>query len=139
MVYLSPENAKFYETGNGFPCLNAFIPPVKKDDLDTSLSDEPVWQDLGRVFFHRAFPYDSADTFISVTDKEGNEYGIIKNISDFDGNGKEIIEKELKENISPGNYENPLFKRKVRLFLLGNRNQPRKNVLRHARHLPEYR
>ncbi|MGI6716258.1 MAG: DUF1854 domain-containing protein [Eubacteriales bacterium] len=96
VVYLTPENAKFYETENGFPCVNAFIPPVKKDDLDVSASDEPVWQDLGRVFFHRAFPYDSADTFISVTDKEGNEYGIIKNISDFDGNGREIIEKELK-------------------------------------------
>ncbi|MDD4124794.1 MAG: DUF1854 domain-containing protein [Eubacteriales bacterium] len=96
IVYLTPENAKFYETDNGFPCVNAFIPMVKKDDLDTSSSEEPVWQDLSRVFFHRAFPYDSADTFISVTDKDGNEYGVIKSLGDFDGKGRDIIEKELK-------------------------------------------
>ncbi|MBO4794764.1 MAG: DUF1854 domain-containing protein [Clostridia bacterium] len=95
--YLTPENAKFSETANGFPRLEAFIPKVKKDDLEENSGDDtPVWQDLGRVFFHRAFPYDSAENFISVTDKEGNEYGLIRSLSEFDGAGREIIERELK-------------------------------------------
>ncbi|MFA6729950.1 MAG: DUF1854 domain-containing protein [Eubacteriales bacterium] len=96
IIYLSPENAEFYETENGFPCVKAFIPPVKKDDLEEEASKDPVWQDLGRAFFHRAFPFDDAENFISVTDKDGNEYGVIKSLDLFDGAGRDIIEKELK-------------------------------------------
>lgn len=106
MVYFTPENAKFYETENGFPSLNAFIPPVKKDDLESAPTGEPEWQDLGRVFFHRAFPYDQADKFISVTDKDGNEYGVIKALCDFDGHGREMIDKELKRK-----YFTPIIKK----------------------------
>lgn len=95
MVYLTPENAKFYETANGFPCLNAFIPKVKKYDLEEDENKEPVWQDLGRVFFHRAFPYEASDEFISVTDKDGGEYGLIRSLGDFENAGRDIIEREL--------------------------------------------
>ena len=94
--YLTPENARFTESANGFPMLEAFIPKVKKDDLEEDADGSPVWQDLGRVFFHRAFPYDNAQSFISVTDKEGNEYGLIRSLSDFEGKPREIIERELK-------------------------------------------
>ncbi len=106
VIYFTPENAKFYRSKNGFPCLNAFIPQIKKDDLEENVSNEPVWQDLGRVFFHRAFPFDAADTFISVTDKDGNEYGIIKALSDFEGSGSDIIGEELKRK-----YFTPKIKR----------------------------
>lgn len=95
ITYFTPENAVFSRTKNGFPSLRAFIPQIKKDDLEETTSDEPIWQDIGRVFFHRAFPFDSANSFISVTDKDGNEYGMIKNLSDFDGNGQDIIQEEL--------------------------------------------
>lgn len=95
VIYFTPENAKFSKSKNGFPCLEAFIPKVKKDDLEEEVPDEPIWQDLGRVFFHRAFPFDAADTFVSVTDKDGNEYGIIRSLDDFEGSGKDIIAEEL--------------------------------------------
>jgi len=113
IIYFTPDNAKFYKTKNGFAALNAFIPPVNKDDLAPmeggkggpkahgSLYKEegdkaPLWQDLGRVLFHRAFPFDRPDEFISVQDEEGREYGIIKALKDFDGEGREIIDEALK-------------------------------------------
>ncbi len=99
MVFLTPENAKFYKTKNGFVCMNAFLPPVKKDDLEESgvtASKEPLWQDLGRVFFHRAFPFDTPDEFISVLDKDGKEYGVIRRITDFPENDAALIRHELE-------------------------------------------
>ncbi len=115
IIYFTPENARFYKTKNGFAALNAFIPPVNKDDLaiegeekkgkggapSASVYKEegdksPVWQDLGRVLFHRAFPYERPEEFISVQDEEGREYGIIKALSDFDGQGREIIDEALR-------------------------------------------
>lgn len=97
IVYFTPENAVFYETEGGFAALKAFIPKVNKDDLsaEPEKSGENVWQDLGRVLFHRAFPYDRPQEYISVQDEDGREYGIIRNLSDFDGKGREIIDKAL--------------------------------------------
>ncbi len=101
IIYFTPENAKFYKTKNGFAALEAFIPPVVKDDLseeavkDGTEDKTPVWQDLGRVLFHRAFPYARPNEFISVQDEDGKEYGIIKNLADFDGKGREIIDEAL--------------------------------------------
>lgn len=102
IIYFTPENAKFYKTKNGFAALNAFIPPVVKDDLseeavkDGKEDKAPVWQDLGRVLFHRAFPYERPNEFISVQDEDGKEYGIIKNLADFEGKGKDIIDEALR-------------------------------------------
>lgn len=97
IIYFTPENAEFYETENGFAALKAFIPPVKKDDLadDAEGAKEPVWQDLGRVLFHRAFPYEKPDEFISVQDEDGREYGMIRNLADFDGKGRDVVDKAL--------------------------------------------
>lgn len=98
IVYFTPENAVFYETEGGFAALKAFIPKVNKDDLamETEKDGENVWQDLGRVLFHRAFPYDKPDEYVSVQDEDGREYGIIRNLADFDDKGREIIDKALK-------------------------------------------
>ena len=82
--YFNKENSKFYVTETGFVGLNAFMPPVQKDDLDENKTTEPVWQDLGRVYFHRAFPFDLPDKFISVQDRDSKEYGIIKDIANLD-------------------------------------------------------
>ena len=76
-IYFTAENAVFYLTAGGLIGLKAFMPPVGKDDLaeDGESDNSPLWQDLGRVFLHRAFPYDMPDKFISVLDKDGKEYG----------------------------------------------------------------
>ena len=78
-VYFTPENAHFYRTEGGFAALKAYLPA----------------DDLGRVFIHRAFPYDQPDGFISVLDKDSKEHGMIRSISDFDGESAEIINSEL--------------------------------------------
>lgn len=145
IIYFTPENAKFYETKNGFSALRAFVPPINKDDLafagehpahddapmhpmpqggpppmdggpgapppmgggggrrvpiGSVYSEDgdttPVWQDLGRVMFHKSFPFSMPEEYISVQDEDGREYGIIRKLSDFDGNGRDIIEKSLK-------------------------------------------
>jgi hypothetical protein len=96
-IYFTPENAKFYRTKGGLVGLEAFIPPVGKDDLSEEETDNsPVWQDLGRVFLHRAFPYDMPNRFISVLDKDGKEYGMIKDVSLFCGEALDVIQGELK-------------------------------------------
>ena len=64
ITYFTPENAKFYRTPGGFAGLNAFLPKVGADDLKEQEDGECIWQDLGRVFFHRAFPYELPDEFI---------------------------------------------------------------------------
>ena len=100
IIYFNDENARFYRTPNGFAALEAFIPPISENDLkedngDGEGSKNPIWQDLGRVFFHRAFPFDRPNEFVSVTDKESKEYGIIKNIEDLGQESREIINAEL--------------------------------------------
>lgn len=98
ITYLTPDNAKFKLSKNGFLMLEAYLPPVKKDDLDESAEGEenaPVWQELGRVFLHRAFPFDMKDEFISVLDKDGREYGVIRNLNLFDRDVREMLDKEL--------------------------------------------
>ena len=47
------------------------------------------------MFFHRAFPYELPEEFISVLDKDSKEHGIIRRISDFDEESAAIIRAEL--------------------------------------------
>lgn len=93
IVYLTPENAVFSHTKNGFPAMRAFLPPVTDDLTEEKLP--PAWQEFGRVQFHRAFPFDAPDEYISVLDMDGKEYGIIRNLSDFEGETRSLIQKEL--------------------------------------------
>lgn len=93
LTFLTPQNAVFFRTENGFAAMRAFLPP-KTDDL-TQEKLPPEWQELGRVQFHRAFPFDAPEEFISVLDLDGGEYGIIRRLSDFEGEMKELIETEL--------------------------------------------
>ena len=96
LTYLTPENSVFYRTKNGFPAMKAFLPP-EKDDLEDDRPQDPVWQDFGRVFFHRAFPFDAPDEFISVLNKDGKEHGMIRALSEFSAKPEEeqIIREEL--------------------------------------------
>lgn len=95
LTYLDKSNAVFGMTEGGFASLKAFLPPVKEDDLDGKPAGEPVWQELGRVWFHRMFPFETPDEYIAVLDRDGKEYGVIRRLSDFDGEQVEIIKKEL--------------------------------------------
>lgn len=78
--YITPENAEFDITPNGF-----VVAKIGNSDK------------FERVFLSRAFPHDLPDEFISVSDSEQNEFGIIKNIAVFDEKSRDIIKSELEK------------------------------------------
>lgn len=80
LSYLTPANATFAKNGD-FP------------SLTVTAGDEK--EEYERVWLHRVFPFDLAEEFISVQTKDGEEIGIIRRISDFDGDTAEILRAEL--------------------------------------------
>ena len=92
--YLTAENSRFYRTKNGFPALEAVLPKFG-DDLEADTDKTPVKQDLGRVFFHRCFPFETPDEYISVLNKDGREYAMIRNLNELPAEAQEIIRAEL--------------------------------------------
>ena len=92
--YLTAENSRFYRTKNGFPALEAVLPKFG-DDLESNADKTPVKQDLGRVFFHRCFPFETPDEYISVLNKDGREYAMIRDLSEMPAEAQEIIRAEL--------------------------------------------
>ena len=80
IYYITPENSEFQVTPNGFVV-------AKLEGFD----------DFKRVLLSRAFPHDLPDQFISVSDEEQNELGIIKDINIFDAKAKEVIKNELEK------------------------------------------
>ena len=87
-VWLTPENASFFSK-NGFLCLRF----EEKEQ---------------RVFLCRQFPFELLWEFISVLDEDQNEIGIIRRLSDFEDEAKELIETELKRR-----YYTPTIQRIV--------------------------
>ncbi|MBE6648530.1 MAG: DUF1854 domain-containing protein [Ruminococcaceae bacterium] len=104
ITYLNEENAKFYDK-DGFLALKAFIPPKSEYDLEEETVKEPEWQDLGRVFLHRAFPFNNPDKYISVVDISGYEYGMIKDIAEFSEESRNLIMKSLDRKYFMPNIE----------------------------------
>ncbi len=94
IIYLNAENSRFYKTENGFPAMEAIL-PKKGDDLENETDKTPVKQDFGRVFFHRCFPFETPDEYISVLDKEGREYAMIRSLADMPPEAQAIIRGEL--------------------------------------------
>ena len=94
ITYLTAENSRFYRTKNGFPALEAVLPKFG-DDLEADTDKTPVKQDLGRVFFHRCFPFETPDEYISVLNKDGREYAMILNLAEMPEEAQEIIRAEL--------------------------------------------
>ena len=94
ILYLTKDNSRFYLTENGFPAMEAVL-PKRNDDLELFTDTTPVKQDFGRVYFHRCFPFETPDKFISVLDKDGREYGLIEDIDLLDEDAKSIIKSEL--------------------------------------------
>ncbi len=95
MIYLTSENSRFYRTENGFPALEAVIPPIN-DDLEAGGDKTPVKQDLGRIYFHRCFPFETPDEYISVLNKDGREYAMIRDLKQLPAEAVEIINAELE-------------------------------------------
>lgn len=83
ITYLTPENAKFYKTG---------------DFIGLRLTDEQGSEkDMGRVYLHRLFPYTELWTNISVMTKESEEIGIIEDVKAFtDNDERQMLVKELE-------------------------------------------
>ena len=75
--FLDPEKCKFYLNPNGFAAL-------KTED-----------KDYRRVRLLRTLPLHRPFEYISVSDMDKNEIGIIKNAADFPSESREIIEKDL--------------------------------------------
>ena len=94
MTYFDRENTKFYLTPAGFPALEAYMKKVVTNDLKEE-SEEVLWQDLGRVYFHRAFPFDMPHSYISVLDKDQKEIGMIRELSALAEDTQKIILSEL--------------------------------------------
>ena len=94
ITYLTKENSRFYRTKNGFPALEAVLPKFG-DDLEADGDKTPIKQDLGRVFFHRCFPFETPDEYISVLSKEGREYAMIRDLAEMPAEAQEIIRAEL--------------------------------------------
>lgn len=94
ITYLTAANTRFYLTKNGFPAMEAEIPKFG-DDLEDNSDKTPVRQDLGRVYFHRCFPFESPDEYISVLNKDGREYGMILKLSELPEESQTIIRNEL--------------------------------------------
>ena len=105
ITYLTAENSRFYRTKNGFPALEAVLPKFG-DDLEADADKTPVKQDLGRVYFHRCFPFETPDEYISVLNKDGREYAMIRDLSQMPEEAQEIIRGELDRK-----YLCPIVKR----------------------------
>lgn len=95
ITYLTKENSRFYLTENGFAAMEAVL-PKRGDDLEAEADKTPIKQDFGRVYFHRCFPFETPDEYISVLDKEGREYGMILKLADMPEEYSAVIKKELE-------------------------------------------
>ena len=96
ILFLKPENSKFYLTKNGFAAMEAYLPAPVEDDLNESAEREYKWRDVGRVFFHLAFPFEFTDKYISVSNKDGEEYGMIEDVGLFDSETVAVISEAVK-------------------------------------------
>lgn len=79
MNYITPENCKFKLTDNGF--------------ILAQVGSSNEWK---RVFLSRIFPHDLPNDFISVSDEEQNEIGIIRSLDIYDEESREFMKKELE-------------------------------------------
>jgi len=95
LSYMTPDTAAFSKKGE-FPAL-----VVKTDDGET---------EYDRVWLHLVFPFDLTDEFVSVQTKDGDEIGIIRNLTDFDEKTQAILRGELDRK-----YFTPVIKRIITL------------------------
>ena len=90
IIRLDKENARF-EIKNKFLSLKAVEDGEEKS--------------YDRVFLHRAFPHELLWEYISVTDEESREIGIIYSIEDFDEAPVALLKREIEKK-----YYSPVIK-----------------------------
>lgn len=78
IVYITADEAVFRRTDGGILSLS-----FKEKEFE-------------RVSVNRAFPFSLGDQFLSVRDSEGKEIGIIRSLTCFPDDTKEIIKEELE-------------------------------------------
>lgn len=79
-VYLTPETASFSERGGM---------------LSLTVSTDGEEKKYDRVFLYRNFPFELPEEYVSVLDRDENEIGMIRSVSDFDAETAEMIRREL--------------------------------------------
>ncbi|OJU14898.1 MAG: hypothetical protein BGN88_06470 [Clostridiales bacterium 43-6] len=77
ITYLNPAQSCFYET-------EGRMLAVKVGE-----------KEYPRVQLHRSFPHSSPDSFVSVRDPDNKEIGIIRELSDFNGNTLTLLRHHL--------------------------------------------
>lgn len=95
ITYLDPADSRFYVTPGGFPGLEAVLPEFG-DDLEQDSEPPMKKQDVGRVWFHRCFPFETPDEYISVLNRDGREYAMIRDVNEFPEEAQKIIRGELE-------------------------------------------
>ena len=81
VVYLTPENAEFYISGD-FTGM-------------TFTSDDGEKREYERIILHRDFPFEFASEFISVLDTEQKEIGIVRDLGVFPEDTRHILWNDL--------------------------------------------
>ena len=81
IVYLDKSNCSFFAEGD-------FIGA----EIETGEGERERHQ---RVWLHRSFPFVMPFEYVSVQNKDQEELGLIKNISDFDEETQELLKEEL--------------------------------------------
>ena len=79
---------KLDKTNASFEMKNSFLALVLREDGEEKRYD--------RVYLHRAFPHELLWEYISVSDGENKEIGLIYNIEDFDGEIAALLKTELE-------------------------------------------
>ncbi|MBQ5882904.1 MAG: DUF1854 domain-containing protein, partial [Clostridia bacterium] len=77
LEFLKPEECRFFENDNGF--------------LVLELNNE----NKGRVKLSRSYPFSKPTEYISVSDIDDKEIGILRDINDLDASSKELAINEL--------------------------------------------
>lgn len=82
IVYLDKTNARFFKEGD-------FIGAFLKDENGEECEHRRVW-------LHRSFPLDMPFEYISVQNKDQEELGLIRRVSDFEENEALLLKEELE-------------------------------------------
>lgn len=78
---------------------------IKNKFLSLVVVEDGEEKQYDRVFLHRAFPHELLWEYISATDEESAEIGLIYNIDDFDGETAALLRCEIEKK-----YYSPVIK-----------------------------
>ena len=100
IVYLTKENAKFFKN------CDFLAAEITAPDEDGNLKTEKH----ERVWLHRSFPFNMPEEYISVQNKDQEELGLIKKLSDLASDEVDLVRAELERK-----YYTPKLKKIITL------------------------